>query len=257
MGKVLVGINNLTSVGQPEYANHIQLFYRLGRSMPEHDFGLCNPNRMSIDRMRNFTAAAAMEGEFDYVVFIDDDVLVPFTCIAKLIKRAEAGCDVVAGVTHIRSYPYYPMIFDFSNKENHYVDDYRKKADETGLLFCDAVGFSLCLISVDLLKRIVPPFFVTGPNFTEDVYFCNKVKQQFPETKIAADITIETAHRLQPEFIMPSNVEARRNFDKLLIPSLAASKTERDRSIEYFIKLGIEFETEELTGDYPYVDFET
>lgn len=251
MSKILIGINNLTSIGQPEYANHIQLFYRLGRSMLDYDFGLCNPNRMSIDRMRNFAGAVAMEGDFEYLVFIDDDVLVPFNCVAKLVERAKAGCDVVAGVTHIRAYPYYPMIFDFSDKENHYVDNYKAKADETGLLTCDAVGFSLCLIKVELLKKMVPPFFVTGPNFTEDVYFCNKAKQQFPETKIAADITIETAHRLQPEFIMPSNVEARRNFDKLLLPGLAASKTERDRSIEYFKSIGVELDELEENSNAP------
>jgi len=237
--RILVGINNLTQVGQPEYGNHIQLFYRLGRSMMDYDFILCNPRRMSIDRMRNFAAAAAMEAECDYLVFIDDDVLVPFDAIQRLVALAEQGNDVVSGVTHIRSYPFHPMIFDFSNKENHYVDDYAVKADSSGLLVCDAVGFSLCLIRVELLKKMVPPFFITGASFTEDVYFCQRAKKQFPETKIVADVTIHTAHELSPAFIMPSNVEQYRLFEETLYPELAAKRNERDRAIDYFQQLGV------------------
>lgn len=242
MSKILVGINNLTSVYQPIYANHMQLWYRLGRNLPEHEFGLCNPNRMSIDRMRNFAAAAAMECDFDWLVFIDDDVLVPFDCISKLLKRVESGFNVVSGVTLIRGYPFHPMIFDFSDKENHYVDDYKDKADATGMLTCDAVGFSLCMIRVELLKKMVPPFFITGTNFTEDVYFCQRAKTQVPDVKIGADVTIETAHLLGPEFINPENKEFRLIYEETLNPGLVKKKT-RDRGLDYFKELGVVNET--------------
>lgn len=237
MKRILIGINNLTQVGQPEYGNHIQLFYRLGRNMTEYDFILCNPRRMSIDRMRNFAAAAAMEAGCEFLVFIDDDVLVPFDAIQRLVAWAKEGFDVVAGVTHIRSYPFHPMIFDFSNKENHYVDDYATKAGSSGLLACDAVGFSLCLIRVELLKKMVPPFFVTGNTFTEDVFFCQRAKNQFPDVKIGVDTLIHTAHELSPSFITPANVEQYRLFEETLDPSLVV-KNKRDRAIDYFQNIG-------------------
>lgn len=241
MSKILVGINNLSSIYQPVYANHMQLWYRLGRNLPEHEFGLCNPNRMSIDRMRNFAAAAAMECDFDWLVFIDDDVLVPFDCISKLLKHVDKGFDVISGVTLIRGYPFHPMLFDFSDKENHYVDDYEAKA-ENGLLTCDAVGFSLCMIRVALFKKMVPPFFITGTNFTEDVYFCQRAKQQVPGVKIGADVTIETAHILGPEFISPANKKERLIYEESQMPELAKKK-ERDRGLDYFQRLGVPLET--------------
>src|SRR5262245_19708245 len=110
MAKILVGINNLTQVSQLAYANHCQFWYRLGKTLPQHEFGLCNPRRLSIDRMRNFAAKAVLELNFDYLCFIDDDVLLPWGAIEKLL---EADKDIIAGVTLIRGFPYHPMIFDF------------------------------------------------------------------------------------------------------------------------------------------------
>src|SRR5687767_11134475 len=147
--KTLVGINNLTMVDQMAYANHSQFWYRLGvwkgkeeAAGQSVEFALCNPRRMTIDRMRNEAAKIALEGEFDYLMFIDDDVLVPFDAFHKLVKHDK---DIIAGVTIIRGYPFHPMIFNFSEeyKENSYVMDFKGKADpETGLLECHAVGFS-------------------------------------------------------------------------------------------------------------------
>ena len=111
MPKILIGINNLTSVSQLAYANHCQFWFRLGRNLgADYQFGLCNPRRMSIDRMRNFAGKAAIELNFDYLLFIDDDVLLPFNAVQRLI---EADKDIIAGVTYIRGYPYHPMIFNF------------------------------------------------------------------------------------------------------------------------------------------------
>lgn len=234
--KTLVGINNLTAIDQLAYANHIQFFYRLGKEFPNDYFALCNPRRMTIDRMRNFCAKTALEHEFDWLMFIDDDVLVPFDCFKKLIVHDK---DICAGVTNIRGYPFHPMIFNFQDKLNHYYDDYKDHV-ENGLVQCDAVGFSCCLIKVDLLKRMRPPFFITGAAHTEDVFFCVHAKEQVKDVGIFVDPSIECAHILGSDIIEPKAVEFWKTLEESRFPSLLASESimndstiQQDRSEEY------------------------
>ena len=92
--KILVGVNTLTAVSQPIYSNHCQFWYRFGRSYPQFDFMLNNPRRMSIDNMRNMTAKVALENDVDYILFIDDDVLVPIDTLGRLLA---CDADIAAG----------------------------------------------------------------------------------------------------------------------------------------------------------------
>lgn len=227
----LIGINNLTAVDQLAYANHIQFFYRLGRNLRDtHDFILCNPRRMSIDRMRNECAKIALEHEIDYILFLDDDVLVPFDGFFRLASHNK---DVIAGVTHVRGYPFPPMIFDFK-QPGYYVLDYKQRAGDDGLLKCDAVGFSFCLIRTNILKDIPPPYFVTSLNQTEDIFFCIRAKEHIKGLEIWVDTTVETGHLLGNDIVSPSDVEHWRQFEELRCPEIKAPASKRgDRSEDY------------------------
>lgn len=206
--KITVGINSLVSTMHSAYGNHINLFYRLGRSYQDIDFILVNPPRMSIDRFRNLAASVALESESDYLLFLDDDVLVPqpFDFLRKMIPT---DADIIAGDVIIRGWPFDHMIFQNKLDENGKSIGLEalKDIDESkrGLIDCVAVGFSLCLIKTSLLKKIQRPYFVTGINNTEDIYFCVKAKDYFPDVRIMADTTIKCAHVLWEEVISADN----------------------------------------------------
>src|SRR5258707_10741857 len=152
--KILIGINTLTEVNQTVYMNHMQLFYRLGKSYPSWDFGICAPRRMQIDNMRNFCAKAAIEGNFDYLWFIDDDVLLMPEALDHLLALKS---DIAAGITLIRGYPYNPMLFSFAKgrKNGPCMAEYLSLVQKDGSIrraqVLDAVGFSCCLIRTYLL----------------------------------------------------------------------------------------------------------
>lgn len=220
--KILIGINTLTEVNQTAYSNHLQLFYRLGRSYPKFDFGICCPRRMQIDNMRNFSAKAAIEGGHDYLWFIDDDVLLPADSLAHLL---ELKSDIAAGITLIRGYPYNPMLFSFEpGRKSPSLYEYEKLIRKDGSIRREdglgAVGFSCCLIKVSLLEKIDPPWFLTGPNFTEDVFFCQRALTFKKNVSIAASNKIKTEHILGSETISPGNALARRKYDEFLDPNL-------------------------------------
>lgn len=206
--KIVVGINSLVSTTQLAYSNHIQFFFRLGRNYPEIDFILVNPARMSIDRMRNLCANTALEYNADYILFLDDDVLVPVDGLSPLLS---ADVDVVAGDVLIRGYPFnhmafrFPLISDRFDLEGKNLKPITSFEGDGDVVEVDAVGFSFCLLKVSTLKRVEPPWFLTGPRNTEDIYYCVKMKRDVPDATIKVCTQVECAHILWAETIAASN----------------------------------------------------
>lgn len=223
--KIMVGVNTLTSIQRAAYSNHCQFWFRLGRNYPNIQFALNHPYRQSIDRMRNQTADIALSNEMDYVLFLDDDVLVnPIQ--ESLAMLIEANADIAAGWTIIRGYPFENMFFKYTEDGKGLIKP--KTTDlvikENGLIDCDAVGFSFCLIKCSLLKKIPTPWFVTGSNFTEDVYFCNKAREHYPNTTIVVDSRIKTGHLMDPEPLHPQNAGPLREFYDDHYPEITAKE---------------------------------
>ena len=207
--RITVGINSLTAAQYPAYSNHIQYFFRLGRDFPNIEVVLVNPSRCSIDRFRNMAVETALNTESDYLLFIDDDVLLPMGSLPKLL---DADGDIVAGHVLVRGYPFKPMAF-ISVDKNDPHKGLRHPADlsefgDQEIIDVDAIGTSYALIKTSLLKKIPKPHFVTGISSTEDIYFCIRARQVDPNCSIKVHRGVECAHILWPELIQPSNREA-------------------------------------------------
>jgi hypothetical protein len=188
---------------------------------------------MSIDRMRNSLAKIAIEGDFDYIAFIDDDVIVPHDMFDKFFA---ADADIIAGWTLIRGYPFENMFFEFGTERA--LTTNKDQTRDNKIVDVDAIGFSTALIKVDLLRKIPPPWFVTGPTNTEDIYFCLKARQYVPNCTIKVDKSIETGHILGPEIIGPWNVEDYKKYNEAQNPVLLTSgipyiEKNGDRGQEY------------------------
>lgn len=236
--KILIGCNLLASIDSIAYSNHMQFWYNLGKKFgPETQFVFYAPRRMSIDHMRNNAAKLALANECDYLFFYDDDVLLPDNTLERLIA---ADRDIAAGITLVRSTPYNPMIFRYVKTGTIYsmtcYDDYEENIDEKGLLECDAVGFSCCLIKVSALKRMQPPYFVTGPDNTEDVYFCHKYNQENRSSRkihqVVVDTKVVTGHLLDKYYVSPDNAKSFKELEKSF-GNIAKGNKRQDRSSEY------------------------
>lgn len=212
--KIMVSCNLLTLLDTVVYPNHMNMWYHLGKSYPEHKFFFATPRRMPIDTARNMTAKEAIGNECDYIFFYDDDVVVPPDALKKMLAL---NADVAAGLTYIRGYPFNPMIFDMKKVRGNftlpYMTNFKKKSKGT-VVDCYAVGFSCALIKVETLKKIPAPYFMTGTNNTEDVYYCCKLKDYVPNAKIQVDWSINTAHLLDKMWVDDTNVEKLRKFYK-------------------------------------------
>lgn len=250
--KILIGINTLTEVNQTVYMSHMILIYRLGRSYPKFDFAICAPRRMAIDNMRNFCAKAAIDGKFEYLWFIDDDVLLPSDALTHLLNLK---ADIAAGITLIRGYPYNPMLFSFAKdrKNGAALAEYEQLIESDGSIrdSLDAVGFSCCLIRTALLRKVKAPWFLTGPGFTEDVFFCGRAKEFKLDLTIAATNKVQTEHILGSETICPANRKARIKYDEILNPQLKhlgnkqvftmSTSNKKDDSNKFTVMRGAQF----------------
>jgi hypothetical protein len=250
MSKVLLAVNTLTSVNAQAYASHLNLAFRMGKET-EDEFILFNGWRTSIDRFRNEAGKIALREECDYLLFLDDDVLVGRDTYSLLKKRMEnPRVDIITPVVFIRSYPFKPMFFKMVTVGEekllgmtHY-DDWKeaviahKEYDSIRypyqLLEVAAIGFSCCLIRVELLKKIPPAWFVTGTDHTEDVYFCIKAKQ-YTDNKVGifVDTTINSGHMLDSEFVSTDTIEALKHFYEELHPSLKEKNSSGDHDSGY------------------------
>lgn len=240
--KIVVGTNALSEIQYPAYTNHCQFWFRLGRSYPNVDFVFSNPARMSIDRMRNMTAKVAIELNADYILFLDDDVIVPPNFGLKQLLDCDA--EVAAGRVCVRGYPFNYMAFErrAADPEGLYI---MNELPKSGILEVGAVGFSFALLKVAPLRRMQDPYFVTGINCTEDIYYCDKLYKMDNSYKVKINCDCECGHILWPEVLFESNRDAYIDYFKKINPVGVAQlepKKSVDRGIEYLKEVELAME---------------
>lgn len=229
--KLMIGCNLLTSVQTLAYYPHMNFWYYLGKNHPDWTIYSNMPRRYSIDRMRNETAQKAMELECDWLMFYDDDVMFSPSAIDTLLE--ETPGDVRGGITLVRGHPFRPMAFKWDDNKLVSYNDYESQVGEDGILPVAALGFSLVMIKVDLLKKMQPPFFMTGTHNTEDVYFCLRAKDHDPTCEININTNVPTYHILDSYYISPANRNGFIDLEMYLGNVFHDKPSREDRPAEY------------------------
>lgn len=232
MKKILIGCNILTSIDGIAYPSHCQNWYNWGRYLTDYTFLFYSPRRSSIDNMRNTAARLAMESECEYLFFYDDDCLFPVNTLKRLMSH---DVSIVSGLTFIRAHPFEPMVFTYKgeDKDGNGILEYDKNViDKTKLYSCHAVGFSCVLIKVDILKKMRPPFFVTGSFTTEDIYFCIRLQKEQGIT-IFCDPSIEVTHIVDRYAVNRSNRKQIQKFEEDVLERNKGRVNLSDRGQEY------------------------
>jgi len=201
--RIMVGCNILTSIDGMAYPSHCKNWYTWGKRT-DWKMYFYTPRRASIDRMRNETAKKALELECDYLYFYDDDCIVPDQGLAQLMSHDK---DIVAGLTLIRGAPFQPMVFNYVRDDedgNGVLDNSMEVLKAKELFPCNAVGFSCVLIKTDLFKKMEPPFFITGTQSTEDIYFCIRAQKEL-KAEVYCDPNVQVSHIVDRYYVNPGN----------------------------------------------------
>lgn len=154
------------------------------------DTQLMGIERVIIDRARNVAADAAINGGFDSLLFIDDDMTFEPHALHSLLARDK---DVVAGLFFGRVEP--SMHLQFQIVKTPEGDKYEKididrllQAEKAGqCIEVDGTGTGFTLIKTQVLKTLKEqrpdtPLFATidrgGKGFmSEDIYFCKSAQE--------------------------------------------------------------------------------
>lgn len=184
--------------------DHTKMWYRMGKEYPNIEFVQMCSKRMSIDRFRNEAMRIALQSNFDYIFFIDDDMLLPPNTFNMLYYES-SYYHIISALNYIRGYPFKIMSFkwDLAAGRRRLVNIVESDLpDPIGTVVkVDAIGTAVCLIRVAPFRQVPAPWFLTGPHGTEDIYMCLKATDYVPYIKIGTHTGVITGHLLEPEVI--------------------------------------------------------
>jgi GT2 family glycosyltransferase len=153
--------------------------------------GVFCPQSYSIDASRNLIVEHAIEIGYDYIMWVDSDMILPKNTLTTLMSRDK---DIVSGVYR------HKLLFGKNvvakrfvpNKKDTYEDLTIEEVKEPKLIEIDGVGFGCVLTKVDIFRNIKKPWFKYTPKMGEDIYFCRKA--QAKGYKVYLDTSIKADH---------------------------------------------------------------
>lgn len=188
--KVLVGLptdNNLKS----EFVNSLiaLLFKTYNHFKHNVAFSTEFLNGVRTDKNRNIIVQKFLEEDFDYLLFLDTDMVYPAD---MLIKYIESGKELVGGVYYKRSAPHYPVVYKFSgNPDTPFNAIDPTMFERNKLIEVDGLGTGGMFIAKSVFNKLEVagqnPWFYYGENYhlptkspgqtTHDLMFCKKCRE--------------------------------------------------------------------------------
>lgn len=160
----------------------------------KYDFEvICPSEGYTIAENRNYTAVQAVNGGFDYLFFVDDDMIFDTDYVDRMVEHDK---DIVGGVYASRMDNSPLLVYSVDNTVEKPLDLREDRVDH--LTQVHAKGTALMLIKTEVFKKIPQPwfeftYFINGKcKEGEDWGFCKKaIKYGF---SVWADPTVKTGH---------------------------------------------------------------
>lgn len=129
---------------------------------------------------RNQLAKIAMDGEFDRVLWLDSDMVFPPSLFRRLHEHLDLGKECVSALYFGRRPPFGPILYKdvYFTHEDRWPTPHADNFDDyprDDIFPVKAFGFGACMMTVDLIRRVVDRFgtaFAPFSGFGEDLSFC-------------------------------------------------------------------------------------
>lgn len=185
--KILVGVPCMETL-PVDFVNSV---LHLSKGKHEVDVHLEPLSLVYIARER--IVEVAIMGKYDYVLFLDSDMVFTPDLLRRLLK---ANKDIVSGLAFMRKPPYSPCLYsklrlgDAGEREEEFLEDLN-----AGLVQIEACGLACCLIKVEVLKemrKLNSSLFWPYYGYGEDLTFCIKARKA--KFEIWADTSVKVGH---------------------------------------------------------------
>lgn len=148
------------------------------------------PGGYSVDVTRNNIAKYALENKYDYIMWVDSDIIVPKDTLVKLLSHNK---DIVSGVYAYKTLGAKQVVAKRFDSEGEYEDLTISEIRESKkLIKVDGVGFGCVLTKTEIFDKINYPWFVFTQESGEDIYLCRKAQNAGYE--IYLDPTVLCGH---------------------------------------------------------------
>lgn len=178
--------------------------------------------RLLTPAAREALADHALANGMDYMLMVDDDMIIPMDMFERLYERQ---VDIVAPLAFTRNAPHCAVIYkcesgwDPVNKNDYFINHFVRNYPENELVRCDAVGFGAVLIDMNVIRKMKRPYFMSTCGTGEDILFCYNAQKQ-TGAKVYMDTSVRLGHLSYPLIVTEAYAkhywehEEKRNIQK-------------------------------------------
>lgn len=152
----------------------INFINRLGDLKPEYHPEILFSTKSPLDRSRNYLVEMALNKKATHIWFIDTDMVIPKGTLEALL---EMNVPIASALYFEKGIPYWPCI----RKNDNGIWKKTEEIKWNQHMPIDGVGMGCCLIRTDIFQKIPKPWFKwvieEDMSLGEDIYFCNKAKE--------------------------------------------------------------------------------
>lgn len=204
--RIFVGVPCYGSVAPEFLEDFARFMFHLGRRLPQYDFEMGIRTKAEQFRARNQIVEAALQTACDYLLFLDDDMIVnpqvtagPTDDYGFLERLIAHDKDIVGALYYQRGGTCSPVLMTAHGKGYRFLHD-----DELtgGLQRVDVAGGGALLIKTRVFDRLTAPYFAPEFEFGTDVQLCRAAVAKGFE--VWADTGLELGHLKESRTIVTS-----------------------------------------------------
>ena len=149
-------------------------------------------------RARNKICNKAIEGNYDYVLMVDSDIILPSYTLLKMLDEPKMVCLGCYPRKNTKKGTF--EIFKLNQKDYINTFSYSEITSLNGKIEVKGGGFGCAMIDVNIFEKLQRPFFkyveyTSGAVLSEDNYFCSNVRKA--GYKIYAETDIICGHSIR------------------------------------------------------------
>jgi len=194
--KVLIGIAGFHGVVPEAQEDFFQMAYRIGKDLTHVDLYLKIIVKREQFRARNNLVDLAVINNMDYLLMLDDDMIIPPNLLSRLMAHEK---DVCGALYYQRGGSYHPVLMkrktgkdgldgiDFLNAHDPIIQNPGLHRLKDGVL-----GGGCMLIHRRVLEKLPQPAFWVDGIVGTDVHFCQQVQAEGFEVWV--DTSLELGH---------------------------------------------------------------
>lgn len=205
--RVFIGVPCYAEVAPEVLDDWTRFFYHLGRRLPQYEFFSGIVTKREQFRARNSIVEAAQSVNADYLLMLDDDMVInpwitsgpsdDYDLIEKLLAHQK---DIIGALYYQRTGECAPVLMVKAGEKG-----YRFLRDDElthGLQQVDVAGGGCLLVKMSVFDRLTYPYFEPEFKYGTDVQLCRAAAEK--GFTVWADTSIEVGHVRDQRVVMTS-----------------------------------------------------